>query len=88
MITPSATPLDSTLPAETPVSTSLLDDVSSEASVSSRASGTARTSIAPTNRISASTSTFTPVEATGGAVKMVGAGAAIIGGVMGFAGLF
>ncbi|KAJ4988195.1 PRP 4 C domain-containing protein [Stagonosporopsis vannaccii] len=85
VITSSAAPLDTILSAETPVSTSLPDDVSSEAPVSSRASGTARTSTPPTNRSSASSTAPAPSQFTGGAGKVVGAGAAVVVGAMGFA---
>ncbi|KAJ4337020.1 hypothetical protein N0V87_005040 [Didymella glomerata] len=80
--TPSATPLKSSVAAETPVSTSALR-ISSADSTSTRttaagAGTTSRTSTAATSA---------PSQATGGAGKVAGAGAAVFVGALGFAGL-
>lgn len=77
----SITPLKNTLLAETPVFSSL-PQVSSSVPVSARTSAPI-----PTTRSDTTITTPAPPQFTGGTGKVMGAGAAVLVGAMGFAGL-
>ncbi|KAF1928742.1 uncharacterized protein M421DRAFT_420641 [Didymella exigua CBS 183.55] len=77
---PSAIPLGSTVSVETPVSTSALH-------VSIAGSTSARTIAASTTSRTDTAATSAPSHSNGGARKTMGAGAAVLAGALGFAGL-